>query len=44
MVEVHSLYRFDAGDIPYNKPPDQCLGEFDDFIVRQTHFNEQVQG
>ena len=43
MVEVHSLYKFDAGDIPYDKPPDQCLDEFDDFIVKQTHFNAQVQ-
>ena len=43
MVEVHSLYEFDAGDIPYNKSPDQCLDEFDAFIVKQTHFNEQVQ-
>ena len=39
MVEVHSLYEFYAGDIPYNKPPD----EFDYFIIKQTHFNEQVQ-
>ena len=41
--EVHSLYEFNAGDIPYNKPPSQCLDEFDSFITNQTHFNEQVQ-
>ena len=40
MVEVHSLYKFYASDIPYSKPPNQCLDEFDDFIVKQTHFNE----
>ena len=43
MVEVHSIHDFDAGDIPYSKPPDQCLDEFDRFIVKQLHFNTQVQ-
>ena len=43
MVEVHSLYKFDASDIPYDKPPEQCLDEFDDFIIKLTHFNAQVQ-
>ena len=43
LVEVHSIHDFDAGDIPYSKPPDQCLDEFDRFIVKQLHFNTQVQ-
>ena len=43
MVEVHSLQNFDKGDIPYRKPPDQCLDEFDNFIVKQNHFNMKVQ-
>ena len=43
MVEVHSLLEFNARDIPYRKPPDQCLDEFDNFIVKQTHFNMQIQ-
>jgi hypothetical protein len=34
-IEVHSLQRFDDRDIPYSKPPDQCLDEFDNFIVKQ---------
>ena len=29
--------------IPYSKPPSQCLDEFDNFIVKQTHFNLHVQ-
>jgi hypothetical protein len=33
-IEVHSLQRFDNRDIPYSKPPDQCLDEFDNFIVK----------
>jgi hypothetical protein len=28
-IEVHSLQRFDNRDIPYSKPPNQCLDEFD---------------
>ena len=43
MVEVHSLYDFTVNDIPYSKPPSQCLDEFDNFIVKQTHFNMQIQ-
>jgi hypothetical protein len=31
-IEVHSLQRFDDRDIPYSKPPDQCLDELDNFI------------
>jgi hypothetical protein len=42
-IEVHSLQRFDDRDIPYSKPPDQCLDEFDNFIVKQDNFNRRVQ-
>ena len=42
-IEVHSLQYFDAGDIPYGKPPDQCLDELDNFIVKQEHFNMRVE-
>ena len=42
-IEVHSLQHFDEGDIPYSKPPDQCLEEFDNFIVKQYNFNKRVQ-
>jgi hypothetical protein len=34
VVEVNSLYRFDEGDIPYNKSASQCLDELDNFIVK----------
>ena len=43
MVEVHSLLGFNASDVPYRKPPDQCLDEFDNFIIKKTQFNTQVQ-
>jgi hypothetical protein len=42
-IEVHSLQRFDNRDIPYSKPPDQCLDEFDNYIVKQDNFNKKVQ-
>jgi hypothetical protein len=42
-IEVHSLQRFDNRDIPYSKPPDQSLDEFDNFIVKQDNFNKRVQ-
>ncbi|KAK1681498.1 hypothetical protein QYE76_042346 [Lolium multiflorum] len=42
-IEVHSLQRFDRGDIPYSKPPDQCLDEFDNYIVKQNNFNMRVE-
>jgi hypothetical protein len=42
-IEVHSLQRFDNTDIPYSKPPDQRLDEFDNFIVKQDNFNKRVQ-
>jgi hypothetical protein len=41
-IKVHSLQRFDNRDIPYSKPPDQCLDEFDNFIVKQDNFNQRV--
>jgi hypothetical protein len=41
-IEVHSLQRFDNRDIPYSKPPDQCLDEFDNFTVKQGNFNKRV--
>jgi hypothetical protein len=41
-IEVHSLQRFDNRDIPYSRPPDQCLDEFDNFIVKQDNFNKRV--
>src|SRR4051812_13543409 len=43
MVEVHSLLDFNASDIPKGKPPDQCLDELDNFIMKQSHFNERIQ-
>ena len=43
MVKVHSLLDFNSSDIPYGNPPDQCLDDFDNFIVKQDHFNKHVQ-
>ena len=43
IIEVHSLQRFDSRDIPHTKPPDQCLEEFDNYIVKQDNFNKKVQ-
>ena len=43
MVEVHSLLDFNASDIPKGKPPDQRLDELDNFIMKQSHFNEEIQ-
>jgi hypothetical protein len=42
-IEVHSLQCFDNRDIPYSKPPDQCLDEFDNYIVKQDNFDKKVQ-
>jgi hypothetical protein len=42
-IEVHCLQCFYNRDIPYSKPPDQCLDEFDNFIVKQDNFNKRVQ-
>jgi hypothetical protein len=42
-IEVHTLQRFNNRDIPYSKPPNQCLDEFDNFIVKQDNFNKRVQ-
>ena len=43
VIEVHSLQRFDDGDIPYSKPPAQCLDEFDTFITKQCNFNMRIE-
>src|SRR3954449_1951735 len=43
MIEVHYLRSFDKGDIPYLKPPDQCLEELDTFIAKQGNFNKKVE-
>ena len=43
-VEVHSLLDFNASDNPKGKPPDQCLDDLDNFIMKQNHFNEKIQG
>ena len=43
VVEVHSLQHFDDMDIPYSKTRDQCLDEFDNYIVKQDNFNMRVQ-
>src|SRR4051812_31057453 len=42
-IEVHSLQHFYEGDIPYSKPPDQCLDEFDIYVVKQDNLNKRVQ-
>ena len=44
IVEVHSILDFNTSDIPKCKPPDQCLDELDNFIMKQSHFNEKIQG
>src|SRR4051812_33654988 len=43
MVEVHSPVDFNASDIPRGKPPSQCLDYLDNFIMKQSHFNERIQ-
>src|SRR3954468_8536111 len=43
LVEVHSLLDFTESDIPKGKPPDQCLDELDNFIIKQDHFNRRLQ-
>src|SRR3954467_6673179 len=43
LVEVHSLLDFIESDIPKGKPPDQCLDEIDNFIIKQNHFNTRIQ-
>src|ERR1041385_3125824 len=43
LVEVHSLIDVNESDIPKDKPPDQCLDELDNFIIKQNHFNERIQ-
>src|SRR3954454_12074654 len=43
LVEVHSLFDFTESYIPKGKPPDQCLDELDNFIIKQDHFNTRIQ-
>ena len=43
IIEVYSLQRFDDRDIPYSKPPDQCLDQFDNYVLKQGNFNMRVQ-
>jgi hypothetical protein len=42
VVEVNYFIKFNESDIPYNKPPSQCLYEFDNYIIKQDHFNANV--
>ena len=42
VVELNSLLKFDECDIPYSKHPSQCLYEFDNYIMKQDHFNAYV--
>ena len=43
VVEVNSFRRFDESDIPHTKTPRQCMDEFDNYIVKQEHFNNYVK-
>ena len=43
IIEVHSLQHFNEEDIPYSKPTDQCLDEFDNYIENQSNFNMRVE-
>src|SRR3954451_11828667 len=42
-IEVHTLQRFDRGDIPYGKTPDQCLDEFQNYCIKQDNFNKRLE-
>ena len=42
VVEVNYFIKFDESDIPYNKHPSQCLYEFDNYVMKQDHFNANV--
>jgi hypothetical protein len=46
IIEVHFLQSFDNRDIPYSKPHDQCLDEFDNYIVnshqRRKRYSSKV--
>ena len=42
VVELNSLLKFDEGEIPYNKHPSQCLHEFDNYVMKQDHFDANV--
>ena len=43
VVEVKSLCTFNESDIPYTKTHSQCMDEFDNYIVKQEHFNNYVK-
>ena len=34
---------FNESDIPYTKTPSQCMDEFDNYVVKQEHFNNYVK-
>jgi hypothetical protein len=42
VVEVNSLIKFNESDNPHNKFPSQCLYEFDNYMMKQDHFNANV--
>src|SRR4051794_41187802 len=42
-IEVHSLQRFDRGDIAYGKTPNQFINEFDNYCIKQDNFNKRVE-
>lgn len=42
-IEVKSIYYFDEGDIPHNKPPRQCHEELDTFVPKQHSFNMETK-
>jgi hypothetical protein len=42
-IEVYSLRRFDDRDIPYSKPPDQCLDEFDNLLLSKKNLIEECR-
>ena len=41
-VEVNSLMKFNDSDNPHNKHRSQCLYEFENYIRKQDHFDENV--
>ena len=41
-VEVNSLMKFNDNDNLHNMHPSQCLYEFENYIRKQDHFNENV--
>ena len=43
VIEVKSLHSFNESDITYTKTPRQCMDEFDNYIIKQEHFNNYVK-